>query len=194
MKRVKKGFTLAEVLITLAIIGVVAALTIPTLMADSRYQLISSRIAKFRSVTEDAALAYAAMNEKIEKNDLANIILYKEKDGDTYYLKDDTTVTLYEKGDQGMPKGDHGIPNSYKVANDDVAEKYGGSAVLLVFSPNVSGLSTVRQTYWFVMTDKGYVIPDRADDCLAALFSNDYKGKMNAALGDGACKSTTNHI
>ena len=32
----KKGFTLAEVLITLGIIGVVAALTIPMLIADSR--------------------------------------------------------------------------------------------------------------------------------------------------------------
>jgi len=30
----KKGFTLAEVLITLGIIGVVASLTIPTLMAN----------------------------------------------------------------------------------------------------------------------------------------------------------------
>ncbi|MBQ8167804.1 type II secretion system protein, partial [bacterium] len=30
----KRGFTLAEVLITLAIIGVVAAMTIPTLVAN----------------------------------------------------------------------------------------------------------------------------------------------------------------
>ena len=30
----KKGFTLAEVLITLGIIGVVAAMTIPTLIAN----------------------------------------------------------------------------------------------------------------------------------------------------------------
>ena len=70
MKRMKKGFTLAEVLITLAIIGIVAALTVPTLMTDSRYQLVSSRIAKFVSVTEDAALAQAAMNGEITAGDL----------------------------------------------------------------------------------------------------------------------------
>ena len=32
----KKGFTLAEVLITLVILGVVAAMTIPTLVANTR--------------------------------------------------------------------------------------------------------------------------------------------------------------
>lgn len=37
-KQNKKGFTLAEVLITLGIIGVVAAITIPTLIANTRSQ------------------------------------------------------------------------------------------------------------------------------------------------------------
>ena len=37
MKKNKKGFTLAEVLITLTIIGVVAALTAPALVKNTGY-------------------------------------------------------------------------------------------------------------------------------------------------------------
>ncbi|MBO6087115.1 prepilin-type N-terminal cleavage/methylation domain-containing protein, partial [bacterium] len=36
MKKIKKAFTLAEVLITLAIIGVIAAITIPRLVMKGR--------------------------------------------------------------------------------------------------------------------------------------------------------------
>lgn len=42
----KTGFTLAEVLITLGIIGVVAAITIPTLIANTRSQQYRSKFKK----------------------------------------------------------------------------------------------------------------------------------------------------
>lgn len=44
MKRLKKvfGFTLAEVLITLGVIGVVAAMTIPTLMTNLQNRKLES--------------------------------------------------------------------------------------------------------------------------------------------------------
>ena len=51
MTKLKKGFTLAEVLITLAIIGVVAALTIPTLISK-----MSQRAAEARQKTIEARL------------------------------------------------------------------------------------------------------------------------------------------
>ena len=41
-----KGFTLAEVLITLGIIGVVAAITIPTLIANTNSQKIRTQFKK----------------------------------------------------------------------------------------------------------------------------------------------------
>ena len=40
----QKAFTLAEVLITLGIIGVVAAMTIPTLIANTRAQQYRARL------------------------------------------------------------------------------------------------------------------------------------------------------
>ena len=50
----KIAFTLSEVLITLGIIGVVAALTIPTLMANHRKQVVETRLAKFYSTINQA--------------------------------------------------------------------------------------------------------------------------------------------
>lgn len=43
----KKGFTLAEVLITLGIIGIVAAMTLPALVHNYKKQEIEAKIKKF---------------------------------------------------------------------------------------------------------------------------------------------------
>ncbi len=48
------GFTLAEVLITLGIIGVVAALTMPSLTASYRKKVVETRLQKFYSVMQQA--------------------------------------------------------------------------------------------------------------------------------------------
>ena len=49
----KKAFTLAEVLITLAIIGVVAAISIPSVISNSQQQRIS--VARMWGETERSA-------------------------------------------------------------------------------------------------------------------------------------------
>jgi len=48
------AFTLAEVLITLAIIGVVAAMTIPTLIFNYNKKVIETRLARFYSIMNNA--------------------------------------------------------------------------------------------------------------------------------------------
>ena len=50
------GFTLAEVLITLGIIGIVAAMTMPALIANSKKTEYSSKLKKFYSVMNQAIL------------------------------------------------------------------------------------------------------------------------------------------
>lgn len=50
----KKAFTLAEVLVTLGIIGVVAALTLPTLMANYRKHVVVTKLQKIYSVMNQA--------------------------------------------------------------------------------------------------------------------------------------------
>ena len=52
----KFGFTLAEVLITLGIIGVVAAMTLPALTANYKRQEYSAKIKKFNSAFSQAIL------------------------------------------------------------------------------------------------------------------------------------------
>ncbi len=53
--RLRKGFTLAEVLITLGIIGVVAAMTIPTLVANYKQKTLDNQFKK----------SYALMNQAL---------------------------------------------------------------------------------------------------------------------------------
>lgn len=52
----KKAFTLAEVLITLGIIGVVASLTMPTLIQNNREKEYAAKLKKFNSVMNQALL------------------------------------------------------------------------------------------------------------------------------------------
>jgi len=48
------GFTLAEILITLGIIGVVASLTLPTLIQSHRKQVVENKLQKFYSIINQA--------------------------------------------------------------------------------------------------------------------------------------------
>lgn len=58
--KIKSGFTLAEVLITLAIIGVVATLTLPSLMTNSKEQQYIAAVKKgINTITEAVSLNVA---------------------------------------------------------------------------------------------------------------------------------------
>lgn len=61
-KKIKYGFTLAEVLITLAIIGIVAATTIPTLINNYQKRVVVTRLQKFYSAMNQALLLSQAEN------------------------------------------------------------------------------------------------------------------------------------
>ena len=50
------AFTLAEVLITLGIIGVVAAMTLPTLIQNNKNKEVEARLKKVYSVMNQAIL------------------------------------------------------------------------------------------------------------------------------------------
>ena len=58
----KNGFTLAEALITLGIVGVVSALTIPSLMSNTTKEQIGPKLAKAVSAFEQANQALLNAN------------------------------------------------------------------------------------------------------------------------------------
>lgn len=58
----KKGFTLAEVLITLGIIGIVAAMTIPTLITKNSNNETAAKLKKFYTTFSQALVQYSNDN------------------------------------------------------------------------------------------------------------------------------------
>ena len=108
----KTAFTLAEVLITLGIIGVVAAMTLPTLVQKHQEKVTIAKLKKSYSVMQQAYLM--AVNEKgpietwgiLKSNDgrddeAPDITLYNDKENILDHLKDYLKVTKYcglEKG------------------------------------------------------------------------------------------------
>ena len=82
----KAAFTLAEVLITLGIIGIVAAMTLPSLIADYKKKEIPVRLKKFSSTMQNAlslaVLDYGDMNTwvyPIEQGDADSTSAFVDK-------------------------------------------------------------------------------------------------------------------
>ena len=69
------AFTLAEVLITLGIIGVVAAMTMPALIEHHQKSVISSRLKKFYSSINQAIKLSEVDNGSSEYWDILKMIM-----------------------------------------------------------------------------------------------------------------------
>ena len=103
----KNGFTLAEVLITLAIIGVVATMTLPALMTNTQEQQARTGLKKAVNTLTEAA----AMSQAVTGIDFASIngygVVEDDATGDTnvnslFALLDERTAIDY-----GKTKGEH---------------------------------------------------------------------------------------
>lgn len=112
----KLGFTLAEVLITLGIIGVVAALTMPTLIANTKYKQIGVKLAKFHTNLENASRTYVVANgdfnanlwnssnafdndTNVLTNFLDNVFIIKETHNSDGSLNDSQKILLNHDGE-----------------------------------------------------------------------------------------------
>jgi len=93
----KKAFTLAEVLITLVIIGVIAAITVPTVVADSNQKTFEARARKVYSTLTNAMTIAKSRGADFEF-EVANDSNQNMKDWYDKYLKALITMkTCYDK-------------------------------------------------------------------------------------------------
>lgn len=77
-KTSKSGFTLAEVLITLSIIGIVAAITIPTLISTYRKKQLEAQV----------KVTYANIQQTLRYAEYEDISYKTVADGSSRYLKE----------------------------------------------------------------------------------------------------------
>ena len=68
-KNLQSGFTLAEVLMTLAIIGIVAAIVMPSVITSYQCKTVGVKLAKFASTLENSARAFVVQNDSFKTTD-----------------------------------------------------------------------------------------------------------------------------
>lgn len=90
-----KAFTLAEVLITLGIIGVVAAMTMPVLIQKHREQVAVTKVKKFYSTFSQAYLMAVQENGTLDNWGLKDS--EQEEDDDGNKIHSDESLEQYDK-------------------------------------------------------------------------------------------------
>ncbi len=148
----KKAFTLAEVLITLGIIGIVAALTLPALIASNKEKARVTNLKKIYSQMQNA------WNMAIAENgDATNWDLAKTDTG----TKNENGATILDHS--GCEKFMSYILPYFKVTND-MTLNYEGEYSLdgrnfgEAMSIKTDGSSTTLQTPMTIVTPDGFVL------------------------------------
>ena len=118
----KKSFTLAEVLITLVIIGIIAAITVPVIMANHRKSETTAKLKKFDSTIQNAIkLAETEWGVPFEEWDVSDMDVNTYGGDGRYFIKYLSKYIKYNKeysdySSNDYPKGCIGL---YCVVLDD---------------------------------------------------------------------------
>ena len=183
----KKGFTLAEVLITLAILGVVAAVTLPNMVQDTKYQQLGVELSKFASTLENAATAYAVgLGGNIQSNNGTINDEVKEFAASTFLTDDGNSFTVASDYTPKNIKGGHSIviwDTSFLPDSVDT-NIVGVGAFDITFKPNIKG---INKTFVFTVTTKGYVYPSSTDSCIKDIYDNNWKVTPSMFKTGGKC-------
>ena len=220
MKKLKTGFTLAEVLITIAVIGIVAALTLPNMITSYQYKTLGTKLSKFAASVESSARAYTVSNANFSTSDAANtkrfaaesflVTSSKPSASDfnvtgavptDYYTKLTAAATSpvayqLKDGTRIQISATSTAPTAYN-SNDAV---YGTPVFTIYFDPAVNGLpATAQKVYPFVVTELGYVFPSggttNPEACLKAIKDGDWASPASlftdASSTVAKCKKAT---
>ena len=130
MKILKKGFTLAEVLITLAVIGVIASVTLPNLKADIDKNVMAQSLRTNVSVLKSA---FEQMKAKENVDDIRDTVLWSDLVSEEVNADSDEDVKDQIKDQFGkyfkIEKITSGVPenitiNTLQIEADDTMDKY----------------------------------------------------------------------
>ena len=88
----RNAFTLAEVLITLGVIGVVAAMTLPTLIQNYKKHVVETRLARFYTTINQAIQMSQTVNGDKRDWDILGKSFLKDENGDYDYSKPEAMI------------------------------------------------------------------------------------------------------
>lgn len=180
IRKTKLGFTLAEVLITLGIIGIVAALTIPSLMANyQKTQYVTGLKKAYAEITE--ALKLMANDHGCADN-LECVGLFK--DGSTAGVNEalGNEFKKYFKLAKDCGTTYNAADESTKCLTDSFSNNYDGSS-----SGKGGGRADLNSedagNYNFITAD-GFAISLRSDTCENDLVPAETNLNLNKVCGD----------
>lgn len=114
------GFTLAEVLITLGIIGVVAALTVPALISNYQDKVQDTRYKKARNILING---YRLMLAKDQLFDVSQLAFMKDFDTEEIVASEHKKVFKVLSDSLGSLKTEK-LPKEYKIENNDTPSPF----------------------------------------------------------------------
>ena len=152
----KKGFSLAEVLITLGIIGVVAAMTIPTLMATYQKKQTVTRLKRAYSIVQQSIRLSEDENGEVES---WNTMLNGDQFFKTYlanhikYLDKYTSQELWDKAPRKKLNGSAYSGTTYNAASTTTAH-------FTLLDGSMVSMNYVYPTMWVGIDINGLAKPN----------------------------------
>lgn len=180
------GFTLAELLIILAILGIIATFAIPKILSAQQSE-------KYNSLTQEAASTVSAALETARARGtlststrIVDLVQYMN------YLKTDSTTTIDDEDGAAYPFGGAGkaciqLHNGAYLAYNS-AHAFAGTATTngIYFWVDPNGSQDGNKSQFFVITYRGRVIS-------AAEIETNYYGTGGGYVGPGNTNATWFH-
>lgn len=178
----KKAFTLAEVLITLVIIGVIAAITIPTVVANSKDEEIRSMLKKSHSVIAQALEFYYIDNGVVPKGGNFEGRTFKDVFVKHFNIAQDFGNTDFYYGDKDYDryKNYYGNSNLNYYFFDDGQFILNDGTFIMIENPSTSSIN--NRVIISVDVNGPYKKPNRLGRDLF-MFQVSNEGKL-LAMGD----------
>ena len=185
-KRFRFGFTLAEVLITLGIIGVVAAMTIPTLIQDYNTKVWNTSAKVFERKLEEALKTMNTQQmlaghsttesfvEELSKHFKTNKICQNDE------LLDCFSETVYWGGGEATPE--EVDMSKIKTADNFGQNDWNTNIISVQFANGVSAMIAYNPTS--SCTQDPYSNRITGDDCLAILYDTSANKNPNTSGKD----------